>query len=55
LVTVDPSLTVLVTSHLTFGVFFGVRPYTSRSKSSAISGRRCFHHISADVTDGRRS
>ena len=36
-----------VTVHVTFGTFFGTRPSTSRSKSSTISGRRCFHHTSA--------
>ena len=44
------SCVVLTTSHVTFGAFAGTRPYTSRSKCSTISGRRSFHHISADVT-----
>ena len=46
----DLALTVLVTVQVTFGTFLGTRPRTSRSKSSTISGRRCFHHISAVVT-----
>ncbi len=41
---------VSVTVHVTLGTFFGTRPITSRSKSSTISGRRCFHHIFALVT-----
>ena len=43
-------LMVSVTSHVTFGTLAGMRPTTSRSKSSAISGRRCFHQLSAVVT-----
>ena len=41
---------VLVTSQVTLGVSLGVRPYTSRSKSSRISGRRLSHHVCASVT-----
>lgn len=41
---------LLVTSQVIAGMCFGVRPYTSRSKSSRISGRRCFHRLSAVVT-----
>ena len=41
---------VRFTTHVTFGTFFGTRPRTSRSKSSTISGRRCFHHAAALVT-----
>ena len=48
------SFTVLVTVHVILGAFGGTRPSTSRSKSSTISGRRCFHHISGVVT-GRPS
>src|SRR5579883_128851 len=44
------AFTVLVTSQVTLGAFFGTRPSTSRSKSSTISGRRSRHHISAVVT-----
>ena len=44
------SRTVFATVHVTDGTFFGTRPITSRSKSSTISGRRCFHHISGVVT-----
>ena len=44
------SFVVDVTSHVTFGTFFGTRPSTSRSKSSTISGRRSFVHIAAVVT-----
>ena len=44
------AFTVLVTVHVTFGTFLGTRPSTSRSKSSTISGRRCFHHIAGVVT-----
>ena len=36
--------------HVTFGVLLGTRPYTSRSKSSTISGRRSFHQSSGVVT-----
>ena len=43
------SLDVLPTSQVTFGVFRGTRPYTSRSSSSMICGRRTFHYISALV------
>src|SRR5579883_3370277 len=43
-------LDVLVTSQRTDGTFPGTRPYTSRSKSSTISGRLWFHHISGVVT-----
>ncbi len=39
-----------VTVHVTFGTFFGMRPMTSRSKSSAISGRRFSHHCFGVVT-----
>src|SRR5688572_8716112 len=42
--------TVCFSSHFTAGTFAGTRPNTSRSKSSTISGRRCFHHASAVVT-----
>ncbi len=41
---------VLFTAQVTLGTLGGMRPTTSRSKSSTISGRRCFHHCSADVT-----
>src|SRR6516164_10483474 len=41
---------VRLTRHATFGTFRGTRPSTSRSKSSTISGRRSFHHVSALVT-----
>src|SRR3954470_10949659 len=34
---------VAVTSHVTGGTFGGMRPYTSRSKSSRISARRAGH------------
>ena len=44
------SRTVFSTVHVTEGTSFGTRPMTSRSKSSTISGRRCFHHISGVVT-----
>jgi hypothetical protein len=43
-------LTVCFNSHFTAGTLAGTRPITSRSKSSTISGRRCFHHASAVVT-----
>ena len=41
---------VLFTAQVTLGTLGGTRPSTSRSKSSTISGRRCCHHCSADVT-----
>ena len=41
---------VVLTVQVTLGTFGGMRPSTSRSKSSTISGRRWFHHCSADVT-----
>src|SRR4249919_3055980 len=41
---------VRLTRHATVGTVRGTRPSTSRSKSSTISGRRCFHHASALVT-----
>jgi hypothetical protein len=34
---------LLTTSHFTAGMFFGTRPYTSRSNSSLISARRFVH------------
>ena len=37
-----PSETFETTVHVTAGTFFGTRPITSLSKSSTISGRRCF-------------
>src|SRR6185437_9718849 len=40
----------VVIAQITFGAFFVTRPITSRSKSSTIAGRRCFHHISGVVT-----
>src|SRR5262245_42150 len=40
----------VVISHVTLGTFWGTRPMTSRSKSSTISGRRLFHHVSGLVT-----
>jgi hypothetical protein len=43
------SSTVPFTSQVTLGMFFGRRPYTSRSNSSTISARRAFH-CAADVT-----
>jgi hypothetical protein len=43
----SPAVTFEITVQVTLGTFFGTRPMTSRSKSSAISGRCCFHHISA--------
>ena len=44
------SSVVAVTSQVTFGTFAGTRPYTSRSKSSTISGRRLVHQTSGVVT-----
>ncbi len=44
------SRVVLNTSHVTLGVTFGVRPYTSRSNISRSSARRWLFHIAADVT-----
>ena len=41
---------MVFTVHVTFGTLRGTRPSTSRSNSSTISGRRCFHHASAVVT-----
>src|SRR4051794_9924475 len=41
---------VSTTFHATAGTCWGIRPYPSRSKSSTISGRRCFHHCSEVVT-----
>src|SRR4029079_1626751 len=41
---------VSATVQVTLGTFGGIRPMTSRSKSSTISGRRCFHHASAVFT-----
>ena len=38
------------TDHVTFGTLRGMRPSTSRSNNSTISGRRSFHHTSAVVT-----
>ena len=40
----------VVTLQCTLGTSFGTRPIISRLKSSTISGRRCFHQISAVVT-----
>ena len=44
------AFTVCFNSHFTAGTPAGTRPNTSRSKSSTISGRRCFHQTSAVVT-----
>ena len=44
------SAAVDATRHSTFGTVFGTRPYTSRSKSSTISGRRVSHQVFASVT-----
>src|SRR5437879_8769493 len=41
---------VFFTAQVTLRALGGMRPTTSRSKSSTISGRRRFHHCSADVT-----
>ena len=41
---------LLFTVQVTLGTLDGMRPTTSRSKSSTISGRRSLHHCSADVT-----
>ena len=48
----DPSdhSSVAVADHVTFGTLRGIRPTTSRSKSSTISGRRCVFQTRADVT-----
>ena len=43
-------VTVCFSSHFTAGTMRGTRPKTSRSNSSTISGRRCFHHVSALAT-----
>jgi hypothetical protein len=39
-----------VADHVTLGTLRGIRPMTSRSKSSTISGRRCVFQTRADVT-----
>src|ERR1017187_7611725 len=44
------SCVVPVTSQTTLGATLGTRPQTSRSKSSAISGRRLLHQTLADFT-----
>ena len=41
---------VRLTRQVTFGTVRGTRPNTSRSNSSTISGRRCFHQAAAVVT-----
>src|SRR6185312_2201581 len=43
------SASLAVTDHVTFGTLAGMRPYISRSRSSAISARR-FGHCAALVT-----
>jgi len=45
-----PRFTRLNDLQVTPGTSGGIRPRTSLSKSSIISGRRRFHHISGDVT-----
>src|SRR5689334_9595980 len=40
----------LTTCQFTAGIFAGTRPYISLSKSSTISRRLFFHHVSALVT-----
>src|SRR5207248_8826064 len=44
------SRSLLCTLQVTVGMSRGSRPYTSRSMSSTISGRRSVHHCSAVVT-----
>ena len=46
----SPPVTFETTVQVTFGTLAGTQPTTSRSKSSTISGRRRFHHISAVLT-----